>query len=414
MADILNDMLFLRANVNSTTSDREGAFNTTGAFYIPIFTDGLKAGETITAKAIDTEHKDPGVKYKILTSRNAAEGTLETPIFPENVAFLFAATLTKTNGLPSYHGLESYWNGTLGTGTASFGGAGGTGEVDTGRALLGVLFNGFTISVDRTNIEEIRMQNRIFVNREVPITAAAPTPTFPAQDPYTTGNLYIDLQLGNDSGTIPAYQGDATNLVNLSLNYSNNLSVSFHTNNTTAEKHLTWTRAYRKAPTLEITGSFIMANTDYVRLTRLGTLRKGKIKVMGHGSSPSGSTTCSASLASGATSVTVASATGLAVNDYIILAQSSTNKICVTKVTAIATNTLTVSPALPFAIDGTASAITVKNTAWQLEVPLFDVEAKEPPASGGDYKQVSFSGTARLASGQTDLCVVSAYNDDNT
>lgn len=411
MADILNDMMYLRANVNTTPTSRTEAFNATAPFYVPIFTDGLKAGETITAKAIDTEHKDPGVKYKVMTSRNAAEGTLETPMFPENISFLLNATLTKTNGLPSYHGIEQYWNGTIGAGTSGFGGTGS--NTDTGRALRGVLFNGFTMAFDRTNIEEVRLQNRIFVNQEVPLTSAAPSPTFPAQDPYTTGNVYIDLKLAPDTGTLPSYQGDTTDLINLSLNYSNNLSVSFHANNTDAGQHLTWTRAYRKAPSLEISGAFIMASTDYLRLTRLGKLRQGKLKVMGHGSTPSGDTTCSQSLTSGATSVTVASASGLAVDDYIILVHSASNKVCVTKITAIASAVLTVSPALPFAIDGTGTAITVKNTAWQIEVPLFDVETKEPPSSGGDYKQVTFSGTARLASGQTDLCTVLAYNDNN-
>lgn len=77
------------------------------------------------------------------------------------------------------------------------------------------------------------------------------------------------------------------------------------------------------------------------------------------GSSPSTSTTLSAAASAGDTTVTVASATGLAVNDFIRIDTTASEKSEVKKITAVNTNTLTLDAPLVYSHSSGANVVEV-------------------------------------------------------
>lgn len=476
MAELLKSQVFTRIGVNSTPTDRLGAPSTW--FNTPNEVDGTPDGNSIDTFQIETEHKDPGIKYgPFYSKRNAGAQQFKTPIFPENAKLLLDMALSlQTNGLPAFHTLEQYYNATIGGSTQVI-----------GRKLNGLIADGFTLAFDRSNPAGLSFSLDHLINADYQIATSGlaisaatnaspiavtttthgyttgdvvtiagvlgntaangtwtitvtggttftltgstgngaytsggtstknyPGPTFPAQSPYITKNCFVDVVFADSSNALGSWTGDKLDLRSLSLTYKGPLDPDVFLPSTTPELDMTWTKVFPGTPTLDISGQVIIADGSYLNLLRLNDLRKLKVRVMAYGQTPSCSTTSATVLAASGTSIVVASSTGLAIGDKIILIQPTANLQQVVTVTNIAGTTITISPA-DIAQNGGTETILVRNTAFQVMASLARItQAPSKPKAAGNVRVADFAAQTVLAAGQTSIVSYLAYNDDNT
>lgn len=409
IANVTTNTFELQGSIGNGVGGATGTYTADPPFYVPVFKDGFKVGETVSGIKVPTEHKNPGNKYKVRGDRNRAEGSVRVPLFPSQAQFFtdMVLSLQSGAGIPFYHGGRQWWSSTL---------AGSS--PDTGREIRGLIANGFSLDINRQQAgEPVALTLSVFMNQELGLTSAAPTPgsgtepDFPTEDPYVAGGCYTEWQYADTSNVFTTFVGDSVDLRNLSLSFKHDIGLDLSRPSSTASLDMTWSKATRKTPSLSINGTLTMSHTDYLRLTRMGGLRRSRIRLMMVGSNPSGNTTSTTNLAAAGTSVVVTSATGFAVGDYILLSQDTAGKQQVVQITAIAGTTLTTTAA-DIAQNGGTETIVVRNTALQLYVPLFDIESKSEPGDSDGIKVITFSGDARLLTGQTTLITAKAYNDN--
>ncbi len=405
--------------------------------YIP-YTDGaLKWGEKVSLVKGNTQHKDRGPRYTWAGHRNRDQQTLGTGVHPENAGFLLNLPINVQSGttIPRYIGMEHYWDSTIGTGTASFvpvlAEAGGGASAQTGRGLLGNIFDGWEMTFDRESVDAIELTLNGFLNQETIITAAVPTPAtsatpgyailgWPAQNPYRPQNVYIDLEFADRDGAFSTgWTGDRQALQSASLKFSQNTTVAISRPNTTPGLSNTWTQIYPGDVTCDFQSTLTLNNADYLRLTQLVALRRARVRFMAVGDNPSGSTTSASNLAAAGTSIILASATGFHVGDVIMLSQDATalkqQVVTITNLVVIGggpTYTCTITAA-DVAMDGSgAEAITVRNTAFEVKVHSMGLEQRSEPDESSNVATISISGTAFLTPTTTSLITVKAYDDD--
>ncbi len=476
MADLLKKQVFCRIGVNSTPTDRLGAPST--YVYIPNEEDGTPDGVNINTFEIATEHAVPGLKYgPFIGSKNTGAQQFKTPIYPENAKFLLDMALAlQSTGLPAYHTFEQYFNVTLG-GSPQVIGRKLAGMIAQGFTVAfdrenpaGLSFqldhfinadyqittSGLAISA-ATNASPIVITSAthgyttgdvvtiagvagntaangtwtiiVLTSTTFSLTGSTgngaytsggtstknyPGYSFPTQSPYLTKNCFVDVVLADSSNNLGAYTGDKLDLLSLSMNYSAPLEPKLFLSSTTPELDQTWTKVFIGDPKLEITGQLQVSDGSYLNLSRLSDLRKLKCRIMAYGSSPSGSSTSATNLAASGTSIVVASATGFAIGDVIILIQPTANLQQVVTITNIVTTTLTITAA-DIAMNGGTETILVRNTAFELRCDLARITAApSKPSNSGLAKVVNFTATVVLAAGATSIMSRKAYNDDNT
>lgn len=478
MGDLLKSQVFSRFGVNSTPTDRLGSPTTW--FNIPNEVDGTPDGNGIETFQLDTEHKDPGIKYGPFTAkRNAGAQQFKTPIYPENAKLLLDMALAlQSTGLPAFHTFEQYFNTTLGGSPRAI-----------GRRLTGLIATGFTLSFDRGNPQGLSFALDHLINGDYAITTSAinisaatnaspivittsashgyttgdvvtivgvlgntaangtwpitvltgttfsltgstgngaytsggtvtknyPGPTFPAQSPYITKNCFVDLVFGDASNALGAWSGDKLDLRSLSLSYKGPIDPDlFVPNPSVPELDMAWTKVFPGTPTLDISGQVIVADGSYLNLLRLNNLRKLKVRVMAYGATPSGITTSATNLAAAGTSIVVASSTGFAIGDQIILIQPTANLQQVVTITNIVSTTLTITAA-DVAMNGGTETILVRNTAFQVMASLALItQNPSKPKAAGNVRVADFAAQTVLPAGQTSIVSYLAYNDDNT
>jgi len=408
MGTITKDALFHRFGLNSSATDRAGSPSTW--VYLDPNQGGVTLAGNVESAPLQGEHKYPGSRFVLLQSRNRNKGQIQTPLFPEQAGTLLnLATNLSSDGIPGYATLETYWNATIGT---SFGGE----TADTGQKVTGVLCDGFSVEFNRKGaLGVLQLNLDCFLNAEYELESAAPSPTFPSQEPYSVGRLFCDVDFADDSDAFGGWGGDASDLVSFGVNFQNGIEVYNHRLSGTAGLNGTWTAAGLGEPSATINGRLVVTSSKYLDLIRHAELRKVRARLAGYGRSPSGSTTCTTSLTAG-TSVTVAVAatTGFAVNDYVILYQTTANKFAVAKVTTVTPGVSIVVDTLDVSMNGGSETITVKNTAWEIKVPTAYIGSRSPLVVDGVVRAIDFQATATLVSGQTSVLTVKAYDDDAT
>lgn len=426
--------------VNGTTislagSRGNGVGGATGNVYmnpvrwVPCFEDGFQVGEKVSRVDVPTQHKDRGPRYAVPGDRNREAQQIRTPLFPELAGFLLKMPVTLQAGgnIPQYHGAEEYWTGALATGSANFLGAGAGATIQTGRGTYGLIFNGWTLNFDRQQTTTLELTLDVFMYRETNITTAAPsipnTGTssgylgWPGQDPYLNTNVYVDLEFAIHDGSFAAgWTGDRADVRQLQVQYSQNLELDISKPSSDVDQDNSWQKVYAGTPTVNVTATLIMAHSDYLRLTKLSSLRKGRLRLMGVGNRPNGNSTSITNLALGGTSITVAHSTMFHVGDVLLLEKVSLNLQQVVTITAIdATGLILTITAADVAMNGsTGDALTVRNTAWEVKVHSMDLSDRSPPTAGGAVKTLSLTAAARLTPTTTTLANVTAYNDDSS
>ncbi len=388
MGDLFKHQMFMQLGVNSSPTARTGT--PAASLWIPVFEDGVAMAGSVETSDINTEHKDRGTKYRIFARRNQEGGQIRTPIYPENAALLLGAAVNENNGLPSYHTIEQYWGGGILTS--------GSG---TGRKLAGCLFSGFSLSVDRGSPGPVELQLDGFLNADTEITSAAPTPTWPTKTPYDTRNVFVDIDI-NEGG----FSGDNAQVKSCSLTFNQGVEVDAFLPNSTAALNGTWTKAYPGMPEVTCEFTLVMSDSAYADLLRANTLRTVQLRIMGYSPEGANTTTVDAETAGSAVVVAVASAAGLAADDYVLL-WDSTGKQAVAKISSIAVNNLTLD-----VLDvGIAAGAQVYNTAWEIKVPELEIISVSAPTISGSVRVVNVSARAKLEAGQTSLLTLKAYND---
>lgn len=410
MATMTKQKPFARIGVNSTPTARTGS--PSSWFYVPLALSGLAAGGTVEAEELELERADPGLTHLLLTTRNAGKGKIELPIYPENASLLFGMAVGSAGALPSYHTVEQYFNVDVG--------ASWDAGTDTGRKLSGVLGDGFSFSFDRKQLGSLRMSLDAFVNADAALESAAPSPTWPAQDPYTGKRVLCDVAFGNNSNTLASWSGDYTSLRSLSITYQNGIEIDLHRADESADElDGTWTAAYPGTPRAACQFKLIADQAEHLDLLRLNAgLRKVGFRIAGYGGgnlAPSGNTTCTTSLTAGSSvTVAVAATTGFAVDDYVLLWQPTANKFAVAKVTTVNAGVSLVVDTLDVSLDGTSETIKVRNTAWELKISDARIRTATPPTLEGNVYVVDVTADAIVGPSATSAITVKAYNDDNT
>ena len=397
MADLPRHDAFTRIGVNSSDTARTGSPSTW--YWVPVFEDGVQLNPSADVQDINTEHKDRGVRYRVFSRRNAEGGSINTPVFPANAGLLLdAAISTTTADLTKYHTAESYWSTSLSPSTNS------------GITVGGMLFNGFTLNVDRNSPGPIELQLDCFLNEYKAIASGSnPTPSWPPLNPNDSRNVYIDLDLNEDGFT-----GDNVDIRSLSLSYTNNIEVDVFSPNSTATLNGTWTKAYTGNPELTVDATLIVTDSTYPFLLDTSTLRTAQLRIMGYNPEASGSTTSTDSESAGDdVEFTVASTTGFATNDYVILDDVDNSRQSVGKAT-VGVGTITIDT-LDTDIDGSGStAANIYNTAWEIQVPELEIVSASRPSVQGNVRVVNVQMRANLEASNTTILTHKAYNDDNT
>lgn len=401
MANLLKYAQWHRFGVNSTGTARTG----TPSSYttIPVLADGVNLAGSIETENLDTEHKDNGVRWSLLKNRNREKGTIRCPLFPENVFLLLNSVLALNgNGIPDYYAWETWFTNTV--------------DTATGKGRYGILPDGFSLGFNRKDPNILDFSLEAFANQVLVKTSAAPSPSFPAQNPYDTKGVFCDFIIANTSNVLGAISGDLKTLRQLSIQFGNNLDLDLHLPDPTGSLNMTWTDAMIGLRGLQFSGTLAASDIDHMTLPELGERRKLKIRLACVGGSPTGSTTSTANVTAGATkTITVASTTGFAVNDYVIIYQTTANKFCVAKVTTVNAGVSLVVDTMDQAMDGSAGeALTIKNTAFEFTIPLGYVKSATDPVSDGNMRVVNFTGEALLDPTQSALYTFKGYNDDNT
>jgi len=398
MADLPRHDAFTRLGVNSSDTARTGSPSTW--YWLPVFEDGVQLNPSADVQDINTEHKDRGVRYRVFSRRNSEGGSINTPLFPANAGLLFDAAISTTTGdLTKYHTAESYWSTSLSPSTNS------------GITVGGMLFNGFTLNLDRNSPGPIEFGLDCFLNEYKAIASGSnPTPSWPPLNPNDSRNVYIDLDL-NESG----FTGDNVDIRSLSMTYTNNIEVDVFSPNSTATLNGTWTKAYTGNPELTVEATLIVTDSTYPFLMDNSTLRTAQLRVMGYNPDASGNTFTSIENTAGtAVDVTVDSTSGFAVDDYVLLDDVDNGRQAVGKVTTVGVGSLTIDT-LDVTIDGSGSTTAkVYNTAWEVQVPLMEIVDSSRPSPQGNVRVVNVQMRANLEATNTTILTHKAYNDDNT
>lgn len=402
MADLPRHDAFTRLWLNSDATARTGSPTWPTTYeWLPVFEDGVQFNPSADVQDINTEHKDRGIRYRVFTRRNQDGGSLNTPLFPANAGLLMDAAITTTTGdLPKYHTIESYWN----TGLSGS---------NTGIQVNGVLFNGFSLNIDRNSPGPIEFQLDAFMNEYKAVTASAPTPSWPPLNPYDSRNVFIDLDL-NEGG----FTGDNADVRSLSITYTNNLEVDLFSPNNSATLNGTWTKAYTGNPELTVEATLIVTDSTYPFLLDSSTLRKAQIRVMGYNPGASGSTTTTADLtaSTGTVEMAVAGTSGLEADDYLLLDDVVTGYQAVAKVDQVNAGTgICELENLDVNIDGSgATAANVYNTAWEIKIPELEIVGASRPTVQGNVRVVNVQMRANLEATNTTILSHKSYNDNNT
>jgi hypothetical protein len=410
MATLTKQKPFARLDTHSTPTSRTGAPSGSSWKYVPLGLGGLAAGGSVEAEELELERADPGLTHLLLTTRNAAKGKIETVIYPENASTLLGLAFGSAGALPSYFTVEQYLNADLG---ASF-----DAGTDTGRILSGCLADGFSFSVDRKQLGSLRLSLDVYVNADASTEAAAPTPSWPAQDPYTGKRVLVDLDLANNSQTLNGWTGDYTSLRSMSINFQNGIETDLHRADESSDAlDGTWTQAYPGTPRASIQFKLVADAAEHLDLLRLNAgLRKMAFRIAAYGANPSGNTTSTASLTAGSNVVVeVAASTGFAVDDYVLLWQPTANKFAVGKVTVIQAGParLTIDT-LDVTMNGGSETIKVRNTAFELKASDARIRSATPPTLEGNVYVVDVTAEAIVGPSNSAAITLKAYDDDNT
>ena len=397
MADLPRHLMYTRIGVNSTPTSRTGS--PSSWYWLPVFEDGIQLNPDLEVQDVPTEHKTKGARYRVFTRRNANSGSISTPMFSQNAGLLMDATLSTTTGdLPKYHTLESYW------GDASDTGLSGS---NTGIQNVGVIFNGFSLSIDRQSPGPLTLEMEAFHNQYKSLTSDA-TPSWPPLNPYDTRNVYIDLDM-DETG----FTGDNADIRSLSLSYTNNLELDVFAASSTASLNGTWTKVYAGIPELTVSTSLVVTDSTYPFYADALTLKKAQMRIMGYNPSASGSTTTSDNESAGASKVfTVGSTSGFATNDIVLIDDVANGRQSVGTAT-VGSGTITIDT-LDTAIDGSVTAANIYNTAWELKIDELEVTSVSRPVVQGNVRVVNLEMRANLEGTNTVMMTHKAYNDDNS
>ncbi len=443
--------------------------------FVPINPGGLSLEGTPETESVPTEHATKGTKYRSFTKRNDNEGTLACPLFPSCAGLLLkAAVELSANGVPKVHEIYSRLSNNLGT-TVSGNSASDFGSAKVGVLFnslsmeinrqspghlsisLGAMLNAdravaaaSTTSVDvetlgtskvftcasatafavgeyvtitdggtstvsaETHITAISGNNITVANLSInvnggvtpnTITKVRGTPVFPPTTPgiYNSSGVYIDLDVDSDEWT-----GDNSDVESISIQYSYPVERKNFRASSDPALNGTWTEAVDGTSTISGTISLLLAQDAYMSLKRAVETRSGRVRIMGVSAASNASTTTTgAETAGSAVVVGVAATTGFSVNDYVLL-NDGTNQ-AVGKITAISVGVSITIDTLDVDI---ASGATVRNTAFELKIPRFDINSAPMVPSGNSYSvQINFEG--QLLEGETELLAVKAYDDDN-
>ena len=246
---------------------------------------------------------------------------------------------------------------------------------------------------------------------------AAPSPTWPSQDPYTGKRVLIDVDLANNSNALSGWTGDLADVLSFGFNYQNQLEVTLHRADLASdERDGTWTQVIPGLKRAAIDVKLLTTSAKYLDLDRLAAgLRKCAFRIAGYSASPSGSTNCTTSLTAGsAVTVAVAATTGFTANDYVLLWQTTANKFAVAKVTTVNTGVSLVVETLDVTMDGTAETIKVRNGAWEFKIPEARIASAPPKTVEGNKFVVSFQANAIVTPGNTAAITLKAYDDNGS
>lgn len=166
MADLRNHELEHQIGLNSDTADRTAT--SVAPVWVPVDPGGVQMEGAPEITDVPTEHGTKGIKYAVLTSRNAQQGSVSMPFFPERASLLNAPVTLSSGGVPRYMTVNTYDFSNLAV-TAS-----GNSSADLGERKV-VMFSTLSMAIDRNAPAPLALQLGGYVNTDRRIAYAATT-----------------------------------------------------------------------------------------------------------------------------------------------------------------------------------------------------------------------------------------------
>lgn len=398
MADLLSHQLFARIGSQTDRTTVAAAFKD-----LAVSVGGLQATGDRARIQVATEHNARGNKYSLAGQRNAEKKTIQTPLFPQQMATFFDWIFTRTGGQLSYKTIEQYYTGSL-TGSG------------TGKQLRGCIGDDFSLSIARSGgISELSASYGFYVNADYELTAAAPSYTAPSDivGPYDSGQVFVDLVEHN--GT-PIWSGNHAQLLSVDLQFSNNTFIDGYNANTIEALNRSWTKQRPGVETLTVNATIVVDDLKYLDYLRSAAVQQFGLRVMGwHTGTTYSDTLSSATLVTGAnTDLQAADVTGLADGDVVLASNPDESKInvgVVSNVDAGADQFDLASGEVDIGV--TSEDLTVRNGAWMIKVPRLDIDTVGNPTDNNGAIAVQVGMSAQLNSSETSILSHKAYDDDS-
>lgn len=414
MATIKAHTLHHRLGIHSTPTDRLGAPSTYK--WIPVSQNGNTLKGDAARTPLVTEHKDAGARYVNFNRRNANTKTLTTSVWPQFAKTLLGLGIDiNATDLPDYFRVESFWldsDGLLSVidGTAT----------EVGTRLGGCISNGVTVNVDRTGDNPLEVVVDTYVNQDrgldlSDVGGVALLPTWPTGSPYAPSDVFVDFAYSDAAGVFasPKWSGDDGNVRTINLQLNQNMTPDVFSPNADDSLHKTWTSMERGNPELQVTLSLKAGDPEYLKLHRGREVRKIAARLAAVGPSPSGNSTSTDTIAADSTTdITVGDASGFDTGDVVLIVDQDNGTFAVHEIASIAVNTLTMTENIAVAVDGSGTALSVQNTAWEITVESADVQDPGPLEATGNVRTLNVTAVGTISPGVSELMTLKAYDDD--
>lgn len=390
--------------------------------YMALAKGGITFNPSWNMKDVDTIHKRRGVRYKVPVGRNAEGGQIVTPLYPDDVNYILRQLIQPSNdsdGDIDYFTLEHWWQDAIGSGSYK------------GRRLVGCLFTGLQMAIDRRNPAELSVTIPGFANDFIPLTSAPPTPTFSssiADGPYVGTDVIVDWNI-QDAYVTTGFTGDEAVLRSLSLNLDRAVAITDHKPDPggVARRHMTWSNFTMGNPTLTLEATLAFASTasgneDLMEYFEDASAKQGSVRIMAaHSRSaslvgatiPTAATPGAKTVSSVGTVSADPSGNYPALNDYVLIKDTVGSNIEVAKLTAV-TGTWPGITSIQFTTTlphDTGATVNIYDKAWEIRIPQLTISSSQL-AEDGDDLVVNLSAQATLSDSDVDIWDVTRSYDD--
>ena len=369
--------------------------------------DGFQVGGSRSSTDLPTDHGAAGVLLSYEATRNAEAGSASWYPFPLNVGTIFTACA----GAETDNFVELRWH----KGNANL----SSSDIN-GQEMLGGIFDGFTLNIDRSGESQpLTLDTSIYVNRvDNRIQGTDTVPTKPAHTilPYQSGGVLVDVK----HNAADTFGGDHPEILGVNVSYTRGAELAGFASSSTANLNNTWTRVdgYDLGLTVELTVNLDGYDwpLDIINASErpIGAMRLA----LTHPNADTTTTTedIAAGVTGSAQTIAMADASEFLAGDVCILRDFDNDRFGALTIDSIATNdvdfdTTSGNYTLDLAIEGSGStAAGVENMGVFLDIPRMQLAGHGRVVRNGRKRSITLTYNASLNVGESNLLTALAYN----